>query len=147
MVYRADLPDANRDIFVVARDSGAKPVPIATSRFDEKNLARSPDGQWLAYASNETGVNEVYIARLDAPTQRWPVSQRGGNEPRWSKTGEIFFRRGDSVFVRQGIARRGAHHLPAHLAFRRAVRCEPLERRVGRLTRRTAVRRDAQCRC
>jgi hypothetical protein len=36
---------------------------------------------------------------LDASAQRWPVSRQGGTEPRWSRSGEIFFRRGDSVFT------------------------------------------------
>ena len=99
VVYRVDMPGANRDIFIAARDGGEAPIPIIASRFDEKSLALSPDGQWLAYASDETGANEVYIVRLDAPGRRWPVSQRGGNEPRWARTGELFFRRGDSVFV------------------------------------------------
>ena len=99
VVFREDVPGANRDIYVVSRDSGAKAVPLAATRFDEKGIALSPDGKWLAYASDETGTNEVYIRKLDASARQWPVSRNGGTEPRWTKSGEIFFRRGDSVFV------------------------------------------------
>ena len=99
VVFREDVSGGNRDVYMVSRDSGANPMPLAVTRFDEKGIALSPDGKWLAYASDETGANEVYIRRLDASARQWPVSRTGGTEPRWTKSGEIFFRRGDSVFV------------------------------------------------
>jgi len=59
----------------------------------------SPDGTWFAYVSNETGVNQVYIRRLQEVSPRWPVSQNRRMEPRWARSGEVFYRRGDSVYV------------------------------------------------
>jgi serine/threonine-protein kinase len=99
VVFREDADQSNRDIYLVARDSGAAPVPLVATRFDERGIALAPDGKWFAYTSNESGASEVYIRRLTPESPRWPVSRGGGNEPRWSKSGELFFRRADSVYV------------------------------------------------
>ena len=99
IVFREDASLDNRDIYMIARENGASAIPLAVTRFDEKGITLSPDGKWFAYTSNESGANEVYIRRLDKDSPRWPVSHGGGNEARWSKNGELFFRRGDSVFV------------------------------------------------
>jgi dipeptidyl aminopeptidase/acylaminoacyl peptidase len=99
VVFREDVSADNRDIYMIGRENGATAIPLAATRFDEKGIALSPDGKWFAYTSNETGINEVYIRRLERDAPRWPVSRGGGNEARWSKNGELFFRRGDSVFV------------------------------------------------
>jgi Tol biopolymer transport system component len=52
----------------------------------------SPDGRHLAYASDESGQWEVYVARLPKADERWRVSARGGHQPRWSHDGhELFY--------------------------------------------------------
>jgi serine/threonine protein kinase len=68
----------------------AKPV------FQEKWSARaaqfSPDGRWIAYASNETGGWEVYVSPFPSLDGKWQVSRLGGQEPRWRGDGkELFF--------------------------------------------------------
>jgi serine/threonine-protein kinase len=99
IVWREDNAKTLRDIMAAPLDSVDAVRPIVNSAFDEKGIALSPDGRWLAYVSNETGANQVYIRRLEPNSPHSPVSRRGGTEPRWSKTGELFFRSGDSVFV------------------------------------------------
>jgi serine/threonine-protein kinase len=99
VVFREDVGAENRDIYMIARASGAAAIPLAATRFDEKGITLSPDSKWFAYTSNESGVNEIYIRRLDKESPRWLVSRGGGNEARWSKNGELFYRRGDTVFV------------------------------------------------
>jgi Tol biopolymer transport system component len=50
--------------------------------------ALSPDGRWLAYASNESGQSEVYVRPFpETATAKWQVSTAGGNEPAWASTG------------------------------------------------------------
>jgi len=54
----------------------------------------SPDGRWLAYVSNESGRNEIYLRRYPEGEARWQVSANGGTEPMWHPQGrELFFRR------------------------------------------------------
>jgi eukaryotic-like serine/threonine-protein kinase len=57
------------------------------SPFDEFNPMISPDGRWLAYASNESGTNEVYVRPFPGPGGRWQVSTGGGLVSRWSRGG------------------------------------------------------------
>ena len=66
----------------------------------ERNPAVSPDGRWLAYASNESGVMEVYVRSLADGGEHTRVSRRGGAEPRWVRGGsELLYRTTDSVFA------------------------------------------------
>jgi hypothetical protein len=98
IVFREDATSSNRDIFMASLDSPTVVKPLLTTPFDEKGFALSPDGKWLAYVSNETGVDEVYVRRLQENSPRWPVSRGGGREARWARN-EIFYRTGDSVMV------------------------------------------------
>lgn len=60
----------------------------------------SPDGRWLAYASDESGRREVYVRSFLEPGGRWQISTDGGTEPRWNPAGkELFYRRGDEMWA------------------------------------------------
>jgi hypothetical protein len=60
----------------------------------------SPDGQWMAYNSNESGRDEVYVQPFPGPGMKRVVSQGGGTNPIWSRDGrELFYRRGDEVLA------------------------------------------------
>ncbi len=75
------------------RTSGdSTPVPMVASPFTELHPALSPDGRWLAYTSNESGVNEVYVRPFpNTASGRWQVSNGGGSQPRWSSDGRTLF--------------------------------------------------------
>ena len=68
-------------------------VPLMTSDYDELSPSISPDGRWLAYASQETGEWEVYVRPFpDVGSGKWPVSRGGGFAPLWAHSGrEIFY--------------------------------------------------------
>ena len=51
----------------------------------------SPDGRWLAYTSEESGRNEIYVAAFPGPGDRWQVSTDGGIQPRWRRDGKELF--------------------------------------------------------
>ena len=51
----------------------------------------SPDGRWLAYASNESGSAEIYVVAFDGGHGKWQVSVNGGQLPRWSHDGREFY--------------------------------------------------------
>ena len=99
LVWRQDSPGTGRDIFAAPLDTPTSARPIVATRFNERGIATGPVGDWLAYVSNESGRDEVYVRRLSPDSPRWPVSRNGGTEPRWTRSGEVFFRNHDSVFV------------------------------------------------
>jgi Tol biopolymer transport system component len=71
-----------------------KVEPIANSPYTEAWPSISPDGRWLAYASNRSGRHEVYVMSLAGEDTQVQVSLDGGSEPVWARSGrEIFYRR------------------------------------------------------
>jgi len=90
------------DLYLVRRDSLKSPHPLVASRFDERSPTLSPDERWMAYVSNETGRDEVYVRPFPGGGGRWLVSAAGGTEPRWRRDGrELFYRNADSLFAVQ----------------------------------------------
>jgi dipeptidyl aminopeptidase/acylaminoacyl peptidase len=61
----------------------------------------SPDGRWLAYASNESGTSEIYVVPFDGGPGKWQVSANGGIMPRWSHDGKqlYFMDRAYTIFT------------------------------------------------
>jgi serine/threonine-protein kinase len=94
IVYRVDTDTSNRDILMVPVGGGPS-VPLLTSVADEKMPRVSPDGRWLAYVSDESGREEVYVRALTGGG-RVPVSAGGGAEPLWSPDGRRLFYRAAS---------------------------------------------------
>ncbi len=92
-------PTTQRDIFVFnMQDSTASPF-LDTSA-DERSAMFSPDGHWLAYVSNKSGQNEVYIKSYPGPEREWQVSTAGGTEAMWAPDGqELFYRNGDKMMA------------------------------------------------
>jgi serine/threonine-protein kinase len=73
-------------------------VGILTGPNDDKEPRASPDGRWLAYVSNESGREEVYLRALAPGGGRVPVSAGGGGEPLWDPDGtRLYYRTGDQV--------------------------------------------------
>src|SRR5262249_10120496 len=61
---------------------------LATSNIESQGQF-SPDGKWIAYVSDESGLNEVYVRPFPPRPGQWTVSTAGGTEPRWASNGEI----------------------------------------------------------
>ncbi|MGA7991090.1 MAG: protein kinase [Thermoanaerobaculia bacterium] len=75
-------------------------APFLVSPASKVDAQFSPDGRAVAYVSDETGREEIYVRRLARPGDVVALSTEGGKEPRWSPDGkEIFYRRGDSFFA------------------------------------------------
>ena len=64
--------------------NSGEPQAIRRDEFINRRARLSPDGRWIAYASNQTGRFEVYIESVLTPGRRWPVSTAGGDQARWS---------------------------------------------------------------
>ena len=80
------------DLYTMAVSGDRKPVPFTqTPMFNEGNPAFSPNGQFVAYVSNETGQAEIFVRPLTGPG-KWQVSQGGGQDPGWSPEGrELYY--------------------------------------------------------
>jgi Tol biopolymer transport system component len=77
-----------------------KATPILESNHSFSNGMISPDGRWLAYASNESERNEIYVTSYPEIRGKWQVSRDGGEEPRWRGDGkEIFFLNGNGLMA------------------------------------------------
>ena len=69
-----------------------KPVPYLAGPFYEDQGQFSPDGRWVAYMSNEAGVNKIYVQSFPLGAGKFQISPELGNEPRWRRDGkEIFY--------------------------------------------------------
>jgi Tol biopolymer transport system component len=66
-------------------------IPVATGAPHQSGARFSPDGKWIAYASDESGGFEVYVRPFPGPGGRWKVSTAGGVEPRWRSDGKELF--------------------------------------------------------
>jgi eukaryotic-like serine/threonine-protein kinase len=81
------------DVGVMPLDGGGTPRWLMVAPYSECCATLSPDGRWMAYASNETGRSEVYVRRFQADGERQAISTNGGFQPRWSRDGrELFYR-------------------------------------------------------
>jgi len=95
LVYRV-TNDSSRDVYGTRLGQDTTPVPLLASRFNEQAPALSPDGAYLAYQSDESGANEVYVRPFPRTSEgRWQVSTGGGRSPRWAHSGrELIYQSG-----------------------------------------------------
>jgi Tol biopolymer transport system component len=95
LIYQTDTrsPGAG-DILAIRPGIDTAPVPVVATRFTEISPALSPNSRWLAYVSNETGKDEIYVVPFpNTGTGKWAISEGGGTEPVWSHRGsELFYR-------------------------------------------------------
>jgi eukaryotic-like serine/threonine-protein kinase len=85
-------PAAGGSDLVVVNVATGKMTPLVATKASETNGQNSPDGKWVAYASNESGDWEIYVATFPSAQGKWQVSRGGGTEPRWRADGkEIFY--------------------------------------------------------
>lgn len=64
----------------------------------ERQGSLSPDGRWIAYASNESGRSEIYVEPVPGPGGRKQISTEGGEQPRWVRSGrEVVYRNGSKM--------------------------------------------------
>jgi eukaryotic-like serine/threonine-protein kinase len=119
--------ETGADLYLVdPRGSGA-PRPFATTPFFESKAAFSPDGRDLAYVSDESGRDEVYVRPLEGEG-KVQVSVDGGTEPAWSRSGdEVYYRGGDNVMAAR-VGRSLDVHTPVALFPDRYFFCKEQSR-------------------
>jgi len=90
----------NGDIWMLPLDGDRTPAPFLSTSASEATPMFSPDGHWLAYSSNESGRDEIYVVPYPKHSSKYQVSSRGGLSPLWSPDGkELYFVNGSSMMA------------------------------------------------
>jgi eukaryotic-like serine/threonine-protein kinase len=93
--------DTHSDIGTLSMDGDRKIQPLLQEKYMEFCPQISPDGRWIAYTSNESGSDEIYVRPFpEVDKGRSRVSSNGGDAPLWSHDGrELFYRNGDAAMA------------------------------------------------
>ena len=96
LVYTSDNDIWALPLSKDSRTNEGKPIQVTKTPFVEQTPRVSPDGRWVAYASNEPGEFRIYVQSFPEPGFKQLVSTGGGIEPRWSRDGrELFYYTGN----------------------------------------------------
>ena len=114
-----DNPETGYDLWTVPLETdgtglrAGKPEVYLQTPFDKRNPSFSPDGRWLAYASNELGSFQVYVQAFPDKGGKWQISSAGGGYPMWSHSGrELFFESLDNRIMVAGYTVQGDSFVP-----------------------------------
>jgi Tol biopolymer transport system component len=104
IAYTRTGPQTALDLWILPLSGDRRPFPFLQTPAVEDNAAFSPDGRWMAYQSNESGRDEVYIRPYPPATGQLRVSRNGGTQPRWRGDGtELFFLAPDGSIMTAAI--------------------------------------------
>ena len=90
---RGPVGYTNWEVWALPLEGERKPFVVVPHGQNSSSIfgRLSPDGHWLAYASNESGRLEVYVVPFRSGQGRWQVSANGGNSPLWSRDGKELY--------------------------------------------------------
>ncbi len=109
MIFDGWQSDSDYDLWRLDLREGALPVRLVQASRTQGHPSISPDEKWVAYHSNESGRNEVYLRSSGPGSQRWIVSNDGGSAPEWNEDGsELYFLSSEDVLYAVSIDGAGA---------------------------------------
>jgi Tol biopolymer transport system component len=94
ILYTSTHPKTKYDLWILPVEGDRQPLPFLSTEFAETHGQFSPDGRWIAYASDEAGRSEVYVQPFPGSgvTGKWQISTAGGYAPRWRRDGrELYY--------------------------------------------------------
>jgi Tol biopolymer transport system component len=95
LAYYEASPDSQWDVSLVSIDGDGGSTPLLSTAASELGLRFSPDGEWIAYASDESSRYEVYVEPYPRTGGKWQISEAGGFSPVWAPgTDELYFDNG-----------------------------------------------------
>jgi eukaryotic-like serine/threonine-protein kinase len=109
MYYSTSDSKTGQDLWVLPLDGERKPFPFLKTEFNELYGQFSPDGRWVAYASDQSGNREIYVAPIRGQGGKRQVSVAGGTLPRWrADSKEVFYIAPDGRLMSAEIGTKGA---------------------------------------
>jgi Tol biopolymer transport system component len=99
LFWQQDGPRASDDLMALPLAGQRKPFPVENSGFNEKHGQFSPNGRWVVYASDQSGIRELYARQFLPPelgatttAKKVQITSGGGTQPRWRADGrELFY--------------------------------------------------------
>jgi hypothetical protein len=105
-------PKTKNDVWVIPTFGDRKPFPYLQTEFNEGFARLSPNGQWLAYTSDESKRGEIYVQTFPTPGGKWQVSTNGGTRSVWSRDGkELYFIGADGKLMAVEVASGAKFHV------------------------------------
>jgi Tol biopolymer transport system component len=104
LVYGEQAAATGYDLWTLPLSGERTKSVFLQTAYDEASGTFSPDGRWIAYESNASGRNQVYVRPFPVRDGQFPISRDGGRAPRWSANGkELFFLTPDGMLMAVGI--------------------------------------------
>jgi Tol biopolymer transport system component len=108
LLYSVSNPKGKYEIWVLTLEGDKKAFPFLATEFNEQDAHLSPDGRWVAYASDESGKFEIYVRPFSVNAAgtatelggKWLISSGGGSNPRWRSDGrELYYQASDQKIM------------------------------------------------
>ncbi len=113
VLYQMPSAKGERDLWIAPQVGDRKPFPYLQSQFNKQNGMFSPDGRWIAYVSDESGRDEVYVQAFPLSSEKRQISTSGGSEPNWRRDGtELFYLAADRNVMAVPVKASGATFEP-----------------------------------
>ncbi|MFQ5448141.1 MAG: hypothetical protein ACE5FF_14550, partial [Saprospiraceae bacterium] len=98
LAFCEDHPDSNLDIMLLKFDSDTTVQSLISTRFNEQEAKFSPNGKWVAYTSDKSGRNEIYVQSYSGDAAPVRVSEKGGSSPIWHPNSQrLYFRQRNTL--------------------------------------------------
>ncbi len=99
LIYSQNHPKTGLDLWSLPIGEESKPTKFIVTSYNEFAPKFSPEGKWIAYVSDESGQNEVYVQQFPGPGGKLQISKNGGSFPAWAPNGEKLFYVNDNTMM------------------------------------------------
>src|SRR5439155_18590961 len=91
LMYSVQDLKTGSDLWVLPLGGDRKSFAFLNTKFSETQGQFSPDGRWVAYQSDESGRQEIYVRPFPAAAGQWQISTSGGIQARWRRDGKELY--------------------------------------------------------
>jgi eukaryotic-like serine/threonine-protein kinase len=111
LAYMRDTAQEKKDVdvWILPLFGDRKPFPFLQSPFNEGFPQFSPNVKWLAYTSDQSGKDQIYVVPFPTGNGKWQISTNGGFQPKWRRDGrELYYLAPDNSLMAVDITERGS---------------------------------------